>query len=130
MKKMDFDKLDEVDFEIEKEAFSPKELYCCNKKMKKTEMEIQIDKYIYIKLKGFECDKCRKNYLGLDESKKLDNALILSRTVNKDFKITRKLSFDGDNYIFRIPKEFTQGVNKRKVEIIPLGSKEFCAVVE
>ena len=93
-------------------------------------MEIQIDEYIYIKLKGFECKKCGKNYLGLEQSKKLDNAMMISRTVKKDFKITRKLSFDGDNYIFRIPKEFTQGVNKRKVEIIPLGSKEFCAVVE
>ena len=49
MKKMDFDKLEEVDFKIEKEAFRPKILHCstCNKKMKRTEIEIQIDEYIY-----------------------------------------------------------------------------------
>ncbi len=60
----------------------------------------------------------------------MDKALIFSRALQRDFKMERSLSFDGDNYTFRIPKEFTQHVNKRKIEITPLGAKEFCAVVE
>ncbi len=41
----------------------------------------------------------------------------------------RSLSFDGDNYTFRVPKEFTRKVKKKKIEIIPLGSDQFCGTI-
>ncbi len=131
MKNIDLDKLEKVSFEIEKGAFEPKELHCsaCKKKMKPADMEVQLDDNIYIKLKVFECSSCHKQSLGLEEAKKLDKAMLFRRALSKDFKMERNLSFDGDNYTFRIPKEFTQGVSKRKIEIVPLGAKEFCAVV-
>ena len=129
---IDLEKLEPVQFEIDKGAFQPKTAHCsqCRMKMKKTELETEVDKNIYLRLAGFECPKCRKRYLGLEEAQKMDKALILSRAFHKDFKMERSLSFDGDNYTFRIPKEFTKQVHKRKIEIVPLGAKEFCATVE
>ena len=53
----------------------------------------------------------------------------MSDKLENNFKMTRKLSYDGDNYTFRIPKEFTHDVTKKKIEIIPLGSREFRAFV-
>ena len=131
-KSMDFDALNKVKVKLESEAFQPSVLHCstCKIRMKKTELELQVDQQLYLHLNGFECAKCHKKYLGLEEAKKMDKALIFSRAMNRDFKMERNLSFDGDNYTFRIPKEFTQHVNKRKIEIIPLGAKEFCAMVE
>ncbi|MFH1510613.1 MAG: hypothetical protein ABIF10_02890 [Candidatus Woesearchaeota archaeon] len=128
--KMDLAKLEAASFKIGKDAFSPKVLSCCGNKMRKTAIEISLSNDILIKVNGFECNKCRKKYLGLEEAKKLDKALIVSRVLEKDFRMKRSLSFDGDNYTFRIPKEFTHNVRKNKIEILPLGAKEFCATVE
>lgn len=129
---IDFDALEEVQVKIGPNAFQPSVLSCslCKIKMKRTELEVQLDDQLSLRLNGFECSKCHKKYLGLEEAKKMDKALIFNRALNRDFKMERNLSFDGDNYTFRIPKEFTQHVNKRKIEIIPLGAKEFCALVE
>ncbi len=131
-KKLDLDELKDVKFKIEKEAFRPKTLTCskCKIKMKKAEIETNLAGGINIKLLGFECPKCKKRYLGLDEARKLDKALIVSRIMMNDFKMERSLSFDGDNFTFRIPKEFTQDVRKRKIEVMPLGAKQFCALIE
>lgn len=130
--KIDFDALEEVQVTLEKDAFQPSVLHCsvCKIKMEKTELEVQVDQQLYLRLNGFECSQCHKKYVGLDEAKKMDKALIFNRAFQRDFKMERSLSFDGDNYTFRIPKEFTQHVSKRKIEIIPLGAKEFCAMVE
>ena len=131
-KKLALEELGEVSFEVDKKAFKPRFLRCskCNLTMKKRELEIQVGEDIIIRIKGFECGKCGRQYLGLEDSKKLDKAMVLGRALKKDFKMTRNLSFDGDNYTFRIPKEFTHDVSKKKIEIVPLGAKEFCAVIE
>ena len=128
--KENLENLEEVKFKVGKGAFSPEELSCCNVKMKKTQLEVKFENDIYIKLAGFECSKCKKKSLGLDEARRLDRAMIVSSIMGRDFKMKRNLSFDGDNYTFRIPKEFTHDVHKRKIEIVPLGAKEFCATVE
>jgi len=130
MKEVDLEKLEEATFEVGKEAFRPKVLHCCKLRMDKKELGLQVDGDITIRLAGFECTKCGKQYLGVEEAIKLDKALILSRAVRGGFKMVRNLSFDGDNYTFRIPKEFTRTVNKKKIEIIPLSAREFCATVE
>ena len=126
------DRLEEVKFEIDKGAYNPKTVTCsrCNLKMQKAELDINLGSGIGIKVSGFECSKCKKKYLGLEQSRRLDKAMMINRILRDDFKIERSLSFDGDNFTFRIPKEFTQNVKKRKVEIMPLGSKKFCASIQ
>ena len=128
----DINKLEKVEFEIDKQAFKPQTLHCskCKLKMKNAELDIALDSQIYIKLDGFECLRCNKKYFGLEEAKKLDKAFVFNRMLKGFFKMERNLSFDGDNYIFRIPKEFTHSVHKRKIDIIPLGANELCASVE
>ena len=132
MQKTKFEDLEDVEFKIEKGAFEPKALTCsnCNLKMHKADVDINLDGDVSMKLAGFECPKCKKRYLGLEEAKKLDKALIVSRIMKNDFKMERSLSFDGDNFTFRIPKEFTRNVRNKKIEIVPLGAKEFCAAVK
>lgn len=132
MKKINLEDLEKAEFKIEKGAFKPKALTCskCKIKMKKAEIEVSLDGGIYVKLDGFKCPRCRKEYLGLDESRKLDRAMILSRIMKHNFKMERSLSFDGDNLTFRIPREFTHSVHKRKIEIMPLGAEQFCAWIK
>ena len=128
---IEFDKLEDVNFEIEKHAFSPKEMTCsnCKIKMKNAGINVNLANVVSISLNGFECSKCKKKYLGLEEARKIDNALIVSRILREDFKMERSLSYDGSNWTFRIPKEFTHNVTKKKVEIIPLGAKQFCVEI-
>ncbi len=132
MKKAKFEELEDVEFKIDKSAFEPKSMTCskCNLKMKRAEMGIGLENGVFVNVSGFECAKCKKRYLGLEEAKKLDKALIVSRVMGNSYKMERSLSFDGDNFTFRVPKEFTQDVQKRKVEIMPLGAKQFCALIE
>ena len=68
-------------FKIRKGAFKPKTLTCskCNIKMKKSECEIDIDdiiKDVFMKLRCFECPKCKKRYLGLDEAMKIEKLTV------------------------------------------------------
>ena len=131
MKEEDFnlDKLEEVKFKAAKDAGKPKTVTCskCNIKMQKAELTIDLDSGIGIKLVGFECSKCKKRYLGLDESKKLDKAMIMARLMNHDnYKIRKSLSFDGDNYIFRIPIDIARSLGKKpSADMVPLSSTDF-----
>jgi len=130
-KKLNLDELEDAKFKIEKKAFKPRAVHCskCNIKTREADVGMNLEGGVYLKLSGFECPKCKKRYLSLEESKKLDRALIVSRIMESDFKMERSLSFDGDNFTFRVPKEFTHDVHKKKVEIIPLGAKQFCASI-
>ncbi len=64
-----------------------------------------------------------KETLGLDEAKKLDRALAIERLLSKQ-GFRRRLSHDGDNYLFRLPKELTQGKKHTEVTVTPLESNE------
>jgi len=131
MKDLDIENLEEAEFTFDKDAFkSPREMHCdsCNKIIRKTMTEIKIpNSSIYVRLGVFRCSKCNREYLDFEESKKLDKALQISRMMdNSSYKIKRSLSFDGDNYLFRIPVEMTRNTGKKKnVDMIPLSSKEF-----
>lgn len=127
-KELDLEKLEDVKVTFGKDAFTPKVSYCGTDgaKMKKVNIEMPVSEYIKVSLNIFRCPKCKKERLGLDEAEKLDKALVMSRLIsdNHSFSFKRKLSFDGDNYIFRLPSELTKGKRPKEVEVIPLESKE------
>ena len=129
---IDFDELEDAQFQIEKGAFQPKTLTCtqCGLKAKKSQIEIAVGNDVSVRANWFECEKCGKQYLGIEEAKKLDRAMIVSRILRNDFKMERTISHDGDNWTMRIPKEFSSGVQKKKAEIMPLGAKQFCVSIE
>lgn len=126
-KESDIENLEDIQITFGKHAFAPKVIYCgkCDIKMKKTSAEFLVSEDVKIRLNVFKCPKCKEDMLGLDESKKLDRALIISRLLSKDysFGFRRRLSYDGDNYIFRLPSELTKGKHT-EVKILPLESNE------
>lgn len=100
----------------------------CGKNINKS--QIEVGEQIYMRITGFSSHSCKQNVLGIQEAAKLDKALIISRAFSKGFVMERSLSFDGDNYTFRIPKVFTGHVKKGKVEITPICIDRFCATIE
>lgn len=130
MENLDIEGLEEAHFTFDKGAFKAKEFHCgaCKKKMNLVNTEIEIPKTsIIVKLKAFKCDKCKKEYLNFEEADKLGKALQISKLMgNSSYKIRRSLSFDGDNYIFRIPVEMARNLGKKPyIDMIPLSSRDF-----
>lgn len=126
-KETDLGKLEDVKVAFGKTAFAPKIIYCDNddSKMEKAVIEMPVLEGINVKLNVFRCPKCGEEVLGLDEAKKLDRALVLSRIMSeKSFGFKRRLSYDGDNFIFRLPSELTKDRKCKEIEIIPLESRE------
>lgn len=127
-KELDLEKLEDVKVTFGKDAFAPKVMYCdeCNIRMKKVSVEMSISLDIKVRLDAFKCPKCKEESVGLDEAKKLGKALVMSRLLSNkySFSFKRKLSFDGDNYIFRLPSELTKGERLKEVKVVPLESKE------
>lgn len=126
-KELDLEKMEDVKFTFGKRAFASKVMYCdkCDIKMKKVNVEMSISEYVKVKLNVFRCPKCKEEMMDLDEAKKLDRALVVNRLLSQNypFSFKRRLSFDGNNYIFRLPSELTQGKHT-EVKIIPLESNE------
>ena len=127
VKNKELEKLEPVSFSFSREAFSPKSVSCgkCGGKPKRKEIEVELEGGLYARLEGFECQKCGNRLLGLKEAEKLDRLMVLSKLSSKSFCMERSLSFDGDNYTLRIPKEFTYLVHDKKIDIVPLSKKEF-----
>lgn len=124
----DLEKLEDVKVTFGKDAFKPKVMHCSrdNSKMERVLKDMPISENIKVTLNVFKCKKCNEEKLGFDEAKKLDKALMLNRIIEMrgSFSLKRKLSFDGDNYVFRIPNSLTQGRKHKEVEIYPLDDKE------
>ncbi|MBI2652466.1 hypothetical protein HYX00_03280 [Candidatus Woesearchaeota archaeon] len=125
--KSDLERLEDAKVTFGEHAFAPTEMYCdkCGSQMKRADIEMPVSDYVKVKLKVFICSKCREEMLGLNEAKKLDRALVINRLLSQDYPVSfkRRLSFDGDNYIFRLPSELTKGKHT-EVKIIPLESNE------
>ena len=119
---------EEVDFEIDEEAFKSKDLHCenCNKKMDKVSIEIEIpETSLTINLESFRCSNCGKEYLNGEQASKLDRALSVSKAINKKgFVYERSGNFDGSNVFVRFPAHMIKGENI-KAEIMPISPTEF-----
>ncbi len=126
---LNLEKLKDAKFTFDKEAFKARTLHCddCNVKMKQVNIEMSLpENFLTVRLSVFRCRQCKKEYLNFEEAHKLDRALLLSRLMRYDsFKIRKSLSFDGDNYIFRIPVDIARNLGKKPyAEMIPLSSRD------
>lgn len=130
MKKQDiFEELEDVEFTFDTDAFKAPALHCdgCGREMRKKQIEMALeDKFLKVSLNVFRCAHCNTEYLNFEEARKLDKALVLSRLMNnRGFTIKKSLSFDGDNYIFRVPVDIARNLGKDAcVEISPLSSRD------
>jgi len=118
----------EVKFEISKDAFEAKELYCdnCNKKMDEVFIDVEIPgTSLRVRLEAFRCKKCGKEYLNGEQAKKLDRALAVSKAIEKKGIVYERAgNFDGSNVFVRFPAQVIKGNNVR-AEIMPISSTEF-----
>ena len=124
--KIELEKLEDVDVTFGEHAFAPESMFCdkCDLEMKKTSKYMTVSEDVKVNLDTFKCPKCKEEMIGLDEARKLDRALVINRLLQKNlFTFKRRLSFDGDNYIFRLPSELAKGKHK-EVEMLPLESNE------
>lgn len=78
LKPEDINELDEVEFEIDKDAFGDVTLDCrkCNIKMKRIITDFKIPKKkITISFEVFKCHKCHKESLNFVQAEKMDELL-------------------------------------------------------
>jgi len=128
-KELNIEKLKDVKFTFSKDAFEVQEMQCeqCKKNMENSIIDFHIPKSsISVKLQTFHCTTCNKEYLNFQEAKKLDKTLLIARLLDVDsFKMRKSLSFDGGNYIFRIPAEIARNFGKKPyAEVTPLSSQD------
>lgn len=118
-----------VDFTFERGAFKEyPSISCCGKKVKKEIVDYNIpNSRIKVKLGIFKCSKCGEEFLDIPNAKILDKALEMNRLLNDGgYSMKRKLSFDGDNFILRVPNDFTKCFGKKaSVEITPVSNDSF-----
>jgi hypothetical protein len=129
---VNLDALEVEHFHVRKGAFNPAVVHCeqCGRRLPLRDLDVNVGGGISVRLHGFKCPKCGTEYLGLQEAAKLDRAKLIHHSTSKGFRLSRRISFDGDNYTLRIPKELTKNVKKRRIEITPLGANEFLARME
>lgn len=128
MEDLNLEALERVPVRFARDAFSAKSARCdCGGKTRRVKKVVSLaQEAVSVTLTVLRCARCDKEYLNFDEARKLDKVLILSRALQgNDFKIRKSLSFDGDNYVFRIPAGVTRGLGKKPyAEMIPLSSRE------
>lgn len=117
----------DVEVKFGKNAFAPKTSYCDvdGSKMRLSKKDFFIAADIKASYKIFICPKCKKEYFGLDQASRYESFLALRKQLNGDIsRFQRKISFDGDNYILRIPKHLAKGKLK-EATITPITEREF-----
>ncbi len=122
--------LADVSFKIDKKAFGEHEfIFCeCGRKVKKSLVDFQIpDSPMKVKLGIFRCKKCGEEQLDFPNAKLLDKALEMNRLLSeKSYSMDRNLSFDGDNFILRVPNTFTKGLGKKaSANLKPISNDSF-----
>lgn len=121
--------LEKIDFKIDKRAFGEHDfIYCCGKRVKKELVDFQIpNSLMKVKLGVFRCKKCGEEQLDFPNAKLLDKALEMNRLLSEQsYSMDRNLSFDGDNFILRVPSAFTKGFRKKaSANLKPISNDSF-----
>ncbi|GEM_PF-2756178 len=105
------DVLEEVSFEIDKDAFN-KPVKCCNRNPAKISRKIV---YSNLEFNHFlwQCPKCKKEYLDFEQAKKLERFWAVQKLLEgHTISMERTMNYDGKAYFFRFPKELTNGWHK------------------
>ena|SRR3989338_1432365 len=113
---------------FDKNAFFPKSMTCMydNSRMKVLNKEFQISDDLLTHYRSFKCPKCKREAFGLGDAARLEDAEILKKVLSKtEFSFNRKVSFDGDNYLLRFPKELTKNMKIKEVNIAPIRKNKF-----
>ena len=118
----DSDLVQEVNFEIDKNAFkSPIKCHgntvLLNKKVSYNNLDFTYETW--------KCTKCNKEYLDTLQAQKLERFWMIEKLLeNKTINIERTMNYDGKAYFFRFPKELTKGWIKGSLVDIKLITPE------
>lgn len=102
------DILEEVHFEIDKDAFK-KPIKCCGKLTEKTWKKMS---YIGLEFTYdvWRCPKCGKDYLDTHQAKHLERFWQIQMLLEgKAPTMERSLNYDGKTFFVRFPKDLTSG---------------------
>lgn len=105
--------LEEAHFKIDKDAFKGP-FTCCGRKTKKIMKKISYAG-LTVSYEAWKCAKCGKEYLEIEQSKKLERIWALQLFLEERAPaIERSLNYDGKTYFVRFPKDLTANWQKRK----------------
>ena len=105
------DLVEEVQFEIDKDAFKGP-FTCCNKETKKVNKKMNV-RGLEFSYESWQCVKCKKEFLDTDQASRLEKIWMIEKLLDdKLISIERNVNFDGKTYFVRFPTEFTKHWHK------------------
>lgn len=100
------DIIEEVHFEIDKNAFKGP-FTCCGRKTKEATKSVSL-KGQKVTYEVWKCGKCGEEYLESRQAEKLENIWAIQKFLEgKAPSMERSLNFDGKTYFVRFPKDLT-----------------------
>lgn len=105
------EKMEEVKFEIAKNAFSgPFKCHGIRTKLERKKMNIEGNSFSY---SVWKCSKCKEEYLDSKQAKILENIWIIEKMLKNDvLTMKRSINFDGKMFFLRFPMELTKNWKK------------------
>ena len=111
---------EEVEFEIDKNAFKGGPFTCHGKKSALVEKKASYGDLEFT-YNIWQCRKCKKEYLDFDQAKKYEKFLMMKKLLQEDnITMERSMNYDGKTYFFRFPKELTKNLSKSSLGDIKL----------
>ena len=124
------DLLEEVGFEISKDAFKGP-IRCCGRKAKRKAKTLSV-RGLDVRYEVWACPKCRKEYLDTRQAERLEKLWTVQRLLeDKLISVERTVNFDGKTYFVRFPTDLTKRWKKgANADITVLGPDEFLIKIQ
>ncbi|MEK6952171.1 MAG: hypothetical protein AABX29_04085 [Nanoarchaeota archaeon] len=117
------DLIEEVKFEIDKNAFKGP-FICCNNETRRINKRISING-IDFNYEVWKCFKCKKEFLDTKQAQRLEKIWMIEKILNeKLISIERNVNYDGKTFFVRFPMEITKRWHKGAHANITLLSPE------
>ena len=103
--------MEEVEFEIDKDAFKGP-FRCCGNDTEKVKEKMSI-KGIELSYESWIYHKCDREYLDSEQAKRLGKIWMVEKILNeKLISVERNVNFDGKTFFVRFPVEMTKAWHK------------------
>ena len=111
MKELSFEKMEEVKFSVDKDAFKGP-FKCHGAKTELFSKKMSVDGNVF-SYSVWECPKCKKEYLDSSQAKRPETIWAFEKVLKEDpLCMERSLNYDGKMFFLRFPKELTKNWRK------------------
>ena len=115
---------EEVEFEIDKNAFKSGPFTCHGKKASLVEKKSSYGDLDFT-YNIWQCRKCKKEYFDFEQARKYEKFLIMKKFLSENpITLKRNMNYDGKTFFFRFPKELTNNLHKEDLVDIKLLSTD------